>query len=546
MQLRPYQLNQVEKTFEKCADELTPTIIVSATGTGKGAVAAELARRVLPMRSLLLAHTEELTNQLRGHVRKWAGVEAALEKAEHRADVGEPDLFGSEAPAIVVGSIQTMIRRKERFPADYFGLIVCDEAHLSLSPGWQSVLRYFDKHAKVVGITATPARSDLREMGAYYKSIAHEYGLVQAISDGYLVKLQTQTVPISVDLAGVKVTDGDLDEIQLDRAIRPYLKEAAYAIKQYAPQRRTIAFLPLIDTSREFVKCCQEVGLDAAHVDGNSEDRAELQDKLRRGQLNVLSNAQLLSVGVDIPQADCVLVLRPTKSFVFYSQAIGRITRTLPGVIDPFETPEERKKAIAASLKPDALILDMIWLHEKHNIVRPSSLVAAAADHIEVMTKLAEKEGKPQDLDSLAQRALDLVLVQREGNLRKELEAHKHKGARMMDAIEFALTIKHEKLSDKLAQSEMPWGKDAPTEKQLSALANFGFDPHSVRNKGHASELLDAVIGRSKNNLASPKQIKFLKSQKYPNPEKATYSEASAFMDAKIKRFAQIAKYRKK
>ncbi|OFX00793.1 MAG: hypothetical protein A3E78_00885 [Alphaproteobacteria bacterium RIFCSPHIGHO2_12_FULL_63_12] len=546
MKLRPYQLIQVEKVFEKCSEDLMPTIIVSATGTGKGAAAAELARRVLPMRTLLLAHTEELCSQLRGHCRTWAGVEAAVEKAESRADLGEPDLFGSEAPPIVVGSIQTMIRRKERFPADYFGLVVCDEAHISLSPGWQSVLRYFDPHARIVGITASPSRSDQREMGSYYKSIADEYGLVRAISEGYLVPLKTQTVPISVSLAGVKTTDGDLDEIQLDRAIRPYLKEAAHALKQYAPQRRTIAFLPLIDTSREFVKCCREVGLEAAHVDGTSEDRAELQDKLRRGALNVLSNAQLLSVGVDIPQADCVLVLRPTKSFVFYSQAIGRITRTLPGVIDGLETPEARKKAIAGSLKPNALILDMIWLHEKHNIVRPSSLVAAAADHVEVMTKLAETECKPQDLDQLAQRALDLVLVQREGSLRKELEANKHKGARLMDAIEFALAIKNEKLSDKSAQSEMPWGKDAPSEKQLSALANWGFDPHSIRNKGHASELLDAVFKRKDGGLASPKQIKFLRAQKYPNPEKATYEEASRFMDAKLKRFAQIAKYRKK
>lgn len=549
MKLRPYQSTCIENIQESFADGAKRLIVAMATGTGKTRVAVALAALVAPLRVMFICHTKELIAQAAAAF-KSAGLTVGIEQAENRVAIDAATLFGSTAPQVTVASIQTLARRKERFPADYFGLIVCDECHMSVSDSWLDVLGYF-KSARVVGITATPSRSDMRELGSFYQQISFNYGLIEAINDGWLAPLKVQTVPISIPLHNVRMSGGDYDAAELDRVIRPYLKECAQAVKDHAPRRRTIAFLPLIDTSRLFVDECRKAGLRAEHVDGDSPDRQELQDKLRNGEIDLLSNSQLLSVGVDIPPADCVINLRPTRSFIFFAQAVGRITRALTGVLDGMDdaTPETRRKAIAASQKPDALILDALWLYEKNRaqIVRPANLVAPADDiavKIADLTDDTAKEGKPKDLVELSQRATDVVLKQREDSLRKTLEANKHRGARLVDAVEYALMVKNEALSD--VQLTLEWHKESPSAKQLAMLGQWGFDPHSIQSKGHASKLIEAIFARKNGGLASPKQVKLLRQYKHAAPEKATFEEASAFIDKKLAHFKNIARFRKR
>src|SRR5689334_17118928 len=114
-------------------------LVVMPTGAGKTIVFAKLAERLQPKRTLILAHREELIDQAVDKIAKATGIFAQKEKAEHRASLMAP---------IVVASVQTMIRRLDKWPADHFAQVVVDEAHHALADTYQTVLAHFN--AKVL------------------------------------------------------------------------------------------------------------------------------------------------------------------------------------------------------------------------------------------------------------------------------------------------------------------------------------------------------------------------------------------------------------
>lgn len=111
---------------------------------------------------------------------------------------------------MVVGSVQTLQRtaRLERFPQDYFGTIIIDEAHHAITDGYRRILDYFSG-AKVLGVTATPDRGDMRNLGEVFDSLAFEYKLTDAIKEGYLCKIMAQTIPLQLDITSVTMSGGD-------------------------------------------------------------------------------------------------------------------------------------------------------------------------------------------------------------------------------------------------------------------------------------------------------------------------------------------------
>ena len=167
---------------------------------------------------------------------------------------------------------------------------------------------------------------------------------LEAVRAGSVFTTHTP-VPAGIDLSEVRTVAGDYREDDLGQAIEPHLFRCAEILAEHARGRRTVVFLPLIDTSRKFVAACQALGLRAVHVDGN--DRAGL-EAFRAREADIIANAQLLSTGWDQPDVDCVMVLRPTRSLVLYSQMIGRGTRICAGkdhllVLDPLVTGQLRR-----------------------------------------------------------------------------------------------------------------------------------------------------------------------------------------------------------
>ncbi len=248
---------------------------------------------------------------------KTTGLKASVEKADQHA-------FKSWY-RVTVGSVQTLMRdsRLNAFPEDYFHTIVVDEAHHILSDGYKRVMDHFPD-AKVLGVTATPDRGDMKNLGEFFESLAYEYPLNRAVKEGYLCKIRAQTVPLKIDISGVKTQNGDYALADVGTALDPYLSAIAQEMKTYCAGRKTFVFLPLIKTSQKMCALLKEQGFNAAEVNGESADRAQILSDFDQGRYDVLCNSMLLTEGWDCPSVDCIVVLRPTKIRSLYCQMVGR------------------------------------------------------------------------------------------------------------------------------------------------------------------------------------------------------------------------------
>jgi len=504
MHLRPYQQAAFERVIEGF-ESFNKQLLVCPTGGGKTVIFSALAKHYADSgkRTLILAHRDELITQAVEKLHSATGIRADREQAEHYAD---------DSP-VIVGSIQTLCnpKRLERFKRDEFGLVVCDEAHHAISNSWQRVLNWFDGDASVLGVTATPDRGDAKELGSYFENIAYEIQLLELIKQGFLSPIKIKAIPLQIDVSSVGTSGGDFDRADLGHAIEPYLSAIAAEIKKHAANRKTLVFCPLIETSKLFVSKCVEMGLDARHVDGESPGRAEILEDFDAGKFHVLSNAMLLTEGYDCPSIDCVCVLRLTKSRALYSQMIGRGTR-----IDDF--------------KSDLLVLDFLWLHETHSLVRPASLVAVNQREADEMTKLvferAAGGGGEEDIETLA----GTVREQREAKLKAELEANFGKASKIISADEFAVAAGEIAVAQ--YEPTMQWESEPPSESQLKALRRAKIDPKTVRGKGHARQLLNIFFARQKVMPASAKQRAIMRRMGAENWETATAIEARKFFAA--------------
>lgn len=450
-------------------------------------------------KTLVLAHREELIEQAADKINKATGLVATVEKAERRADKTSP---------VVVASIQTMQGdRLASWDQDHFGLVVCDEAHHVLADQWQKTLGHF--RSRVLGVTATPDRGDKRNLATYFENLAYECNLLDLIGQEFLSPVIVKSVPLKIDINAVRVTGGDYDSNQLDSAITPYLSAIAkYLAAECADRKKIVAFLPLIQTSKRFVEECIAAGIDARHVDGQSPDRKEILADYGAGKFRLLSNAMLLTEGWDEPGVDCLLVLRPTKSRGLFAQMVGRGTRMHPD-------------------KSNLLLLDFLWLHERHDLARPASLIARNKEEEQAITKALE--GKEKDLAE----ALEDAENEREAALIRQIAENAAKRERFIPIEQVGALLKDRKIMD--YEPVFGWERAPVSEKQRNVLDRFGL---SCRTKGEASMVMNRLFDRSRGKLATVKQLMWLVRFGHPSPETCTAKEAKAFLDERFKRTA--------
>lgn len=425
-----------------------------------------------------------------------SGLTTAMEKAEQSC-IGKWD-------RIIVGSVQTLCRdsRLALFNKSYFDTIIIDEAHHALSTSYQAILNYFDT-ADILGVTATPDRSDMQNLGKVFDSLAYEYTLRDAISSGYLVKIQVQTLPLHIDFTNVKITAGDFQAGDIGRVLDPYLEQIADTLLDYK-DRKIVVFLPLIETSQKFCNMLIERGFNAAEVNGNSKDRNEITEDFANGKYNVLCNSMLLTEGWDCPSVDCVIVLRPTKSRALYTQMIGRGTRLCEG-------------------KDHLLVLDFLWHYEKHSLCRPAHLIAKSNDVAIKMTEILETSS--MDLEAAEAEAERDVLAEREAALAKELAAMRKKKAKLVDPLQFEFSIQAEDLTHYVPT--FGWQVSSITDKQKKTIEDFGLNPDTIEDAGKASMLIDRLHKRKAEGLSTPKQIRFLENKGFKNVGTWTNTQAS-------------------
>lgn len=297
MKLRPYQKEAMESIFNEWDTGVKRTLLVLPTGCGKTIVFAKVAEECVKEgdRVLILAHRGELLDQAADKIGKSTGLGCATEKAEQSC-------IGSWF-RIVVGSVQSMMREKRlsQFPGDYFDTIIIDEAHHCISDSYQRVLQHFPE-ARILGVTATPDRGDMRNLGTVFDSMAYEYTLPKAIKEGYLSPIKAVTIPLKIDMSGVGVQAGDFKSGEIATALDPYLESIAAEMEKYCKDKKTVVFLPLVKTSQKFRDILNYHGFKAAEVNGESKDRAEILEAFDHDQYNVLCNSMLLTEGWDCPE----------------------------------------------------------------------------------------------------------------------------------------------------------------------------------------------------------------------------------------------------
>ncbi|MEG2383365.1 MAG: DEAD/DEAH box helicase [Oscillospiraceae bacterium] len=505
MELRPYQEKARVAVLGQWRGGTKRTLLVLPTGTGKTIVFSKVIEDCVRHgeRVLMLAHRGELLDQAADKLEQATGMLCATEKAEETC-------LGSWY-RVVVGSIQSLQREKRlaQFPPDYFNSIVIDEAHHCLSDGYQKVLEHFGD-ANVLGVTATPDRGDMRNLGQYFDSLAYEYSLPQAIKDGYLSPIKALTIPLQLDLTGVGMQNGDFKNSDLGTALDPYLYQIADEMLKNCADRKTVVFLPLVKTSQKFRDILVSKGFKAAEVNGNSSDRAEILKDFDAGKYNVLCNSALLTEGWDCPSVNCIVILRPTKVRSLYSQMVGRGTRLNPG-------------------KTDLLLLDFLWNTERHELCHPANLICETPEVAQKMTENIEAAACPMDIMDAEQTAAEDVVAQREEALAKQLQEMRTRKKKLVDPLQFEMSIQAEDLAGYVPS--FGWEMAPPSEKQISALEKIGILPDEIDNAGKAAKLLDRLGRRRDEGLTTPKQIRFLENKGFNHVGTWQFENAKKLID---------------
>lgn len=506
MMLRPYQEEARRSVKDAWLSGIKRTLLVLPTGTGKTIVFAKITEDCVRKgkRVLILAHRGELLDQAAEKIKKATGLGCAVEKAEQSC----LDSWFH----VIVGSVQSLQResRLKKFKPQYFDIIIIDEAHHAISNGYQRVLQHFDS-ANVLGVTATPDRGDMRNLGEYFDSLAYEYTLPKAIKEGYLAPIKALTIPLKLDINSVSMQSGDFAVGELSTALDPYLEQIAQEMQTYCKDRKTVVFLPLIKTSQKFTEILNQSGFRAAEVNGNSEDREHVLKDFDQGRYNVLCNSMLLTEGWDCPSVDCVIVLRPTKVRSLYSQMIGRGTRLYPG-------------------KQELLVIDFLWLTERLELCHPANLICEDKEVAQKLTEnLEDKAGLAVDLEEAVKTASEDVIAQREEALAKKLAEMKQRKKKLVDPLQFEMSIQAEDLAGYVPS--FGWEMAPASDKQKAALEKAGICPDEIDNAGKAAKIMDRINMRRAAGLTTPKQIRFLEGRGFQHVGTWEFKAAKNMID---------------
>lgn len=348
MQLRDYQQEAIDSIVKHAKEGVARQVIVLATGLGKTVIFGHLPSKVRDRgkKSLIIAHREELIDQAK---EKMLAIDPTLKIAIEQGDRKAEDL--EEPFDVVVASVPTIGRkgsaRIKKFNPDEFGLIVIDECHHSTAETYKNVLEYFGvlkdspedaqstKGKVLLGVTATPSRSDHIGLDHIFDKITFSYDLRKGIENKYLCDIKAFSIATRSDLSGLHSRMGDFVNEELAEAVntdeRNQLVVESY--KELVPNTKALCFAADVDHVIKLTGWFQKAGFKAEFITGelDKDKRRDILERFEKGETEVLVNCNVLTEGYDCPSIQTILMARPTKSSVSYSQMIGRGTRLHPG-----------------------------------------------------------------------------------------------------------------------------------------------------------------------------------------------------------------------
>ena len=329
---RAYQTQAVQSVIQAFAQGQRQLLLRLPTGAGKTVIAAlileQMLHRIPGRRMLFLAHRKEIVDQTADKISQQIGAHlVSVEQAERRA---------AADARVVVASIQSLTARLQDYAAEDFGILIVDECHHAFAKTWMDTISHFGKQGNtlLLGLTATPKRSDGRCISELFPETAFEVSLGELQEQGFLVPMDYFTIEATLGLNTLATdSSGDFQSTQLARMMNtPELRALLLrAWLEKAKGKKTIIFCASIAHAQELTKDFLELGVKAAFISGESTDRDALIQGFRQGAITILSNYGVLTEGFDDPSIACVLLARPTRSPLLYSQCLGRGLRPHPG-----------------------------------------------------------------------------------------------------------------------------------------------------------------------------------------------------------------------
>ena len=394
----------------------------------------EIISRNHPLRALFLAERREIIFQTREKIETYAKLPCEIEMANMRAS---SSLF--HRTPVVIASIQTLrsgkdIKRLHRFRPEDFGVLIVDEVQHGVAESYRVVIDYFSRNPelRIVGLTATPDRSDQKSLGQIFTSVAFKYDILDAVNDGWLVDVTQQFCRVtSLDFSHIHTVAGDLAQNELAAVMesekniqgvcQPSLEVmfglAPRTLAQIDPRqwgeylnarvnpaqgipRRSIMFTASVAQAEACANIFNRVLPNMAEwicaLTAEDKRKATL-DRFRKGTTPIVMNCGILTEGFDDPGVHVIFMARPTKSRGLYTQMIGRSTRPLPLTVDGLATPEERKRAIAASSKGYCRVVDFVGNSGRHKLVTAIDILGGKCTERVVTRTMADalKTGTP-------------------------------------------------------------------------------------------------------------------------------------------------------
>lgn len=349
MILRPYQSRTVSDLFAWWTKHQEPAdipLLVLPTAAGKSVICAEIVRQMYEQwpdyepRTVVLVPSKELAEQNAEKLVKLLPssihvgfVSASLGKKQHGADVIVATIGSIAKSAHLLGNIKC---------------VIIDEAHLVNSKDAGMFRRFLKGLAKycefrTVGMTATPFRGNQVWLtdGAdpLFTGIASNVTMRELLDAGFISPLipPTTAMVTRIDASNVGIVNGDYKVGELSAVVDKYLRDVALeSVRLAVDRKKWIAFTPSVLNANSLCINLHNLGIKSAVVCGETpkEDRARLIAQFRRGEIRCLVTVLALSVGFDVPDVDCILWCRPTKSPVLYVQGMGRGVRISEGKTD--------------------------------------------------------------------------------------------------------------------------------------------------------------------------------------------------------------------
>jgi superfamily II DNA or RNA helicase len=417
MNLRRYQREAVDAIRVEKISGGNRQLVVLPTASGKTVIFAQLPKALnltYPEQMVVIAQSDDICVQA---VKKLQAsnpyLRVGMEKAEHRS---------TPMDDIIVASIQTLqgtttegsnvvwSPRLRNIDPQRTTTVVIDECHHFAASQYADPARYFgvykpdaaynDPAKLLVGVTATPNRTDGKGLGALFDKIVYSRDILSMIRDGWLAEPRAFRVETQIDLSQISVSKGDFVSKQLSKTVNTPERNALVVekYKEYGEGFRALAFTVDIEHSDALAKAFNDAGIKAAAVSGKTKNPTAIYDAFEAGEIQVMCSCQKLLEGFDSPIATVALMCRPSKSELLYTQMVGRVLR-------PYPAPEQ-SAVWTGWRKPYAIIIDFVDVSARNSLIQIPSLFGLRSDFkiggkkiVEVLDEIERLKTKQPGLD---------------------------------------------------------------------------------------------------------------------------------------------------